>query len=804
VFNLILIVAWRNFIRDKMTTAIQLFGLIIGLACFILIQQYVNHQNSYNQQFTDAKSIYRVNLQRDDNRPQASTTLALAKTLESNFTQIDSVTRVSRSNISVKHQQSVFSERGIYADSNYFNFFDFELIEGDINTALDAPESLVLHEALAIKYFAKSSGVIGSRLTINGREHQVTAVVKQTNSPNTMPATLLIPMKNFYELLPAPDWAEHWNYSATVTFVKITDSTNLSALATNISRYYDSRTKGISSYKKRQITFDPLREIYLNNEVSYTLVPPGSATMVNVFSIISFMILVLACVNFTNLSTAAAMRRGKDVGVRKAIGASKNQLITQYLIESVLLTALATFLSLVVVEVCLPSFNQLMTAEIELNYSLYFISKIVGVTLLVGIISGGYPAFFLSSLSPAHVLKGLVTSSKSGVVLRQSLIILQFAIAAFLVVTSLAVNWQMKFVKNMPQGFDRENVLIVSYGEKIYPSFKNQVIRHPDVISTSMSHTVPTKSIRTSNTVRRLDDIATEIWTGNNPVHYDFFKTFGIKLLSGRDFSEGYTNDAYEENKDDWQSSTGKLIINNTLATTLGWSPEEAIGQILTLGGGNDGLHNHQIIAVVEDTHYVNAKNVVPPMTYVLSANPQKRPLRWVSIRLKAGSSLQAIKDIEQMWLGLDGKLAFKYNWLSDLFSASYRNENQQTTLLNIFTIIAITVTAIGLFGLAAFNTQRRIKEIAIRKILGASNGQLCFMLVNQFSSLVLLANLIALPIAYLLIRDWLNDFIYRIAMPYGAFLFSAVFCLIIAYITVIAVAFKAATAKPIDSLTCE
>ena len=804
MLKLLLIVAWRNFSRDKVTSAIQLVGLIIGIACFILIQQYVDQQKSYNQQFTDAESIYRVNLQRDDNRAQALTTLALAEGLDSNFSQVDSVTRVSRSNISVKHQQNVFSERGLYVDSNYFDFFDFELIEGDIHTALDAPDSLVLHEALAIKYFARSSGVIGSRLTINGKEHQVTAVVKKTTTASTMPATLLIPIKNFYEQLPAVDWAERWNYAATVTFAKITDTTNIQTVASDVSRYYDSRTKGLSSYKKRQITFEPLRELYLNNNVAYSLIPPGSAAMVNVFSIISYMILVLACVNFTNLSTAAAMRRGKDVGVRKALGASKGQLVTQYLVETVLLTAIATLLSLVVITLCLPTFNQLMNVEISLTYSMLFITQISGLTLLVGMVSGSYPAFFLSNLSPAHVLKGLVTTSKSGVLLRRSLIIIQFAIAAFLVVTSLVVNWQMQFIKDMPQGFDRENVLIVSYGEKIYPAFKNQVERHPDVISASMSHTVPTKSTRTSNTVRRLEDMTTEIWTGNNPVHYDFFSTFGITILAGRDFSTAYVNDTYQENKDDWQSSTGKLIINQTLATTLGWSPEEAVGKMLTLGGGNEGLHNHQIIAVVEDTHYVNAKNVVPPMTYILSAKPEQRPLRWVSIRLKAGASLQTVKDLEQIWLGLDGKLAFKYNWLSDLFSASYRNENQQTNLLNIFTLIAITVTAIGLFGLAAFNTQRRIKEIAIRKILGASTAQLCFMLVNQFSSLVLLANLLALPLAYLLIQDWLNGFIYRIAMPYSAFLLSALFCLVIAYVTVMAVAFKAATAKPVDSLTCE
>lgn len=222
------------------------------------------------------------------------------------------------------------------------------------------------------------------------------------------------------------------------------------------------------------------------------------------------------------------------------------------------------------------------------------------------------------------------------------------------------------------------------------------------------------------------------------------------------------------------------------------------------MGGGNEGLHNHQIIGVVEDTHYVNAKNIIPPMTYVLSEDPTTRPLRWVSIRLKENTDLQVVDDIKRVWLSLDGNLAFTYSWLSDLFKTTYRNEQQQADLLMAFTFIAILVTAIGLFGLAAFNTQRRVKEIAIRKILGASTTKLCIMLVNQFSSLVILANIIALPIAYILLQDWLNEFIYRIDMPYSAFLITSTFCLVIAYVTVITIALKAATAKPIDSLSCE
>lgn len=804
MIKLLFIVAWRNFCRDKLTSFIQLTGLIIGIASFILIQLYVEHQKSYNTAFTDAKDIYRINLIRGENKPQAQTPLRLARELTQNFNEVEDATRISPASVSVKHLQSVYSERALYADANYLDFFNFQLIEGDIHTALDAPDSLILHQDLAIKYFANTSGVIGKRLTINGKDHQVTAVIKKPTTPTTMPLTMILPMENFYGQISRPEWIDAWNFNATRTYAKIRQPVQLNTLTQMVSDYYDSRAKGLSSFKTNRVIIQPLLDIYLDNTTTKSLTPPSSSVMVTVFSIISLMILLLACVNFTNLSTAAAMRRTKDVGVRKALGASKVQLITQYLSEAVMLSALACVFALVFVYLCLPAFNLLMNADMVFTLSVFQSMQLIALILLVGVLAGSYPAFYLSNLSPAHVLKGLVNTSKSGVFLRQSLIVLQFSIAAFLLVASLVVNWQMGYIKNMEQGFDREGVIVVSRGDSSYNAFKSQTLRHPDVISVTMSHTVPTKETRTSNTVRRIDDISNDIWVGNNPVSIDFFKTYGIKLLSGRVFSQKFVNDAYKENKEDWQSSTGKLVINQTLASTLGWSPEEAVGQLLTLGGGQDGMHNHQIIGVVEDSHYVNVKNTVPPMTYVLSAQPKDLSLRWTSIRFKADASLQSLKDVEQIWLGLAPDLAFKYDWVTDLFDASYRNENQQTDLLNVFTLLAIVVTAIGLFGLAAFNTQRRVKEIAVRKILGASTGQLCFMLVNQFSNLVVIANIIALPLAYLLMRDWLDNFIYRISMPYSAFMLSVVFSLVIAYITVMVIAYRAATAKPVDSLHCE
>lgn len=797
-----MIVTWRNFIKNKLTNAILLVGLVIGIACFIMIQLYVDHQKSVNSLFADAKEIYRINLIRDENKPQALTPLRLANELTSNFDKIKDATRISRTNVSVKQGSSVYPERALFVDENYFEFFDFQFIEGDIKTALKAPDSIVLHEVVAKKYFGTSRGVIGKRIMVNGNEHQITGVIEKTVTPHTMPMTLLLPIKNYFSLLPNQSWVERWNFNATITFAKISSGTSISQLTEAVSNYYDSRAKGASSYKSNRVEIEPLLDIYLNNVTTYSLTPPGSKLMLTVFTITSLMILILACVNYTNLSTAAAMRRGKDVGVRKAIGASRLQLVSQYLFEAILITLISTVIAIVLVAFALPQFNSLMNTSIEWEISLSSIVQLSSLVLVVGLLAGSYPAFYLSSLSPAQVLKGLVTTSSSGILLRKTLIVFQFGIAAFLIASSLVVNWQMQFIEDMPQGFERDNVIVVSRGADIFESFKTQASRHPEVVSVTMSHTVPTKPTRTSNIVRRPDNMDNDIWVGSNPISYDFFETYGIKILAGRDFSKGFSNDPYKENKEDWPNSTGKLIINQALATDLGWSPQEAIGQMLTLGGaGDSGLHSHQVIGVVEDTHYINVKNAVPPMTYVLSEKPRDLSLRWVSIRLKEDVNLQVIRDLESLWLGLDGNLAFKYDWLSEMFTGLYRNETLQTKLLNIFTALAIAVTIVGLFGLAAFNTQKRVKEIAIRKVLGAETGQLCFMLINQFSVLVIVGNVVALPIAYFLIVDWLNNFIYRIDLPYSAFALSAILSFLIAYITVGVIAYKAAKSKPVLAL---
>jgi len=804
MLKLFLTMAYRNLLRDRLTSAIQIIGLAIGISCFLLIQHYVAYELSFNSQFSHANEIYRVDLIRDENKPQALTPLRLSQELIDNFDDISDATRISAATISINVDASMYAERALFVDKNFFEFFDFPLIEGDTHTALNAPNSVILFQNLAHKYFGGTENVIGKTLTINGNEYLVTGVIKEANVPHTIPTTMLLPIKRYFDLLPNAQWISLWNFNATVTFAKVANSNLMTEVTQRVSEYYDKRAKGLSSYKSNRVQFEPLTNVHLNNQTSRSLVPPGSESMIVAFQIIGMLILFLACVNATSLGTVSAMRRGKDVGVRKAIGAGKLQLVCQYLIEAIMVTLMAAFIAIGLIKLCLPWFNQLMNVELTFVLNTNMLTELLLLVVIVGGAAGIYPAFYLSNMSTAMVLKGVIDTSKGSLLLRRGLIVIQFAITAFLLVASFVVNWQMTYVENMPLGFERQNVIVVNRGAEIYDFFKTRALQLPGVSSVTMSHTVPTKATRTSHNVRLTSDMTNEIWVGNNPISFDFFQTFGIKVIAGRDFSKAYANDGYFEDKTDISKSKGKLIVNETLALQLGWQPEQAIGQVVVLGNVNEGLHHHEIIGVVEDTHYINAKNVVPPMTYVLSAQPQDLSLRWLSVRLGEQQRDETIKALAQIWQILDSNAAFKYDWLASLFDANYRNESLQLTLLNILTILAIIVMAIGVFGVAAFTTQRRVKEIAVRKILGASNQRLCFMLINQFTLLIILANALAMPLVYGQVRSWLNGFVYRIDVPISAFVIAFVVSIAIAYFTILVIAFKAISAKPVNALAIE
>ncbi|QPB83390.1 FtsX-like permease family protein [Pseudoalteromonas rubra] len=804
MISLLFTMTWRNMLRSKRTTVIQLLSLIIGLTCFMLIQLYVAHQHSFNSHFKDADNIYRINLLRDDNRPQTLTPLRLAEELTSNFPEITDTTRISVSTISVRNSSGVFAERALFVDENFFSFFDYSLIEGDVHTALQAPDKVVLHEAQARKYFSRSTQFIGEQLDINGKSYQVAAIIKYSAAPSTIPREIILPIQNYFQQLPNERWRTLWNFNATITFAKVTQATAIKSLTASISDYYQQRVEGLSSYKRYRVMLEPLLDVYLNATATRSLIPPGSREMVDTFVLISFMLLVLACINFTNLATATSLRRAREVGIKKALGASPNQLALHYLIESLFITLFALGAALALTAMLLGAFNQLMGSQIALTLSFKHILTLILTLLCVTLLAGGYPALFLSRMNAALVLKGVIDAGKGGVLFRRILMVIQFIIAMLLLIASTVVSHQMHYLSTMAQGYDRENVLIINPGAAVYQDFKRQVSRFADVASLSMSHTIPTKATRTSAIVRTQETPGNEIWVGNNPVSYDYFRTMGITLLSGRVFQRQFPGDPYFEDNQNTGNTRGNLIINATLAAKLDADPNEIIGRFLTLGSASEGLHRHQVIGVVEDTHHVDASQRVPPMIYVLSESPEDMALRWIAIRLKSGFNQDVLQQLEQTWLALDSNRAFKYEWLSGLFDAQYHNQTQHLQLLELFTLIALVMSVAGLYAVAAFTLSQSLKEIAIRQIMGAKNWQIYALFQLRFGILVLFATLVALPIAFILLGDWLNQYIYRIELPTSAFVMSSLACLAMAGVTVQVVALKAVRSRPVDTLKRE
>ncbi|MCO7191179.1 ABC transporter permease [Pseudoalteromonas sp. XMcav2-N-2] len=801
MISLLLTMTWRNMWRSKRTAVIQLLSLVIGLTCFMLIQLYVSHQHNFNAHFKNAENIYRINLIRDDNRPQTLTPLRLAEELTSNFPEVTEVTRISVSTISISNASGVFAERALFVDENFFSFFDYTLIEGDVHTALQAPDKVVMHEAQALKYFSRSTQVIGERLNINGKPYQVSAVIRYSGAPSTIPNEIILPIQNYFQQLPNERWQTLWNFNATITFAKITQATAIPSLTANISDYYQQRVEGLSSYKRYRVMFEPLLDVYLNATATRSLIPPGSQEMVNTFVLVSFMLLTLACINFTNLATAASLRRAREVGVKKALGASPSQLALHYLIESLFITLLALGAALALTALLLGAFNQLMGAQITLSLTFEHAFTLILTLLCVTLLAGGYPALFLSRMNAALVLKGVVDTGHGATLFRRILMVIQFIIATLLLIASTVVSQQMDHLSTMVQGYDRENVLIINRGATVYQDFKRQVSRYDDVISLSMSHTIPTKATRTSAIVRTHEAPGNEIWVGNNPVSYDYFRTMGIALLSGRVFTRQSPGDPYFEDEQNTANTRGNLIINATLAARLNADPNNVIGRYLTLGSVSEGLHRHQIIGVVEDTHHVDASQHVPPMVYILSEKPEDLALRWIAIRLKAGFNPDVLQQLEQTWLELDSSKAFKYEWLASLFDAQYHNQAQHLQLLKLFTLIAMVMSVTGLYAVASFTLLQSLKEIAIRQIMGAKNWQIYGLFQLRFGVLVLLATLIALPIAFILLTDWLNQYVYRIELPVSVFAVSSFACLALAGITVQMVAFNAVRSRPVETL---
>ncbi len=791
-------VAFRHTARNKVYSLINIVGLAIGMACCILIAQYVAYELSYDDYHLDGDRIFRVaedGQSQQERRIAAVTSAPMAPALKEDYPQIEYAARMMRvGNLLVKRDEKVFYEdRSWFAETDLPQILTIPLLEGDSQTALERPMTIVISQRLAGKYFGDESP-IGQILYVQGFDCEVTGVAANCPENTHFKYDLLLSFSTLEET--GPGLLTNWFLCNFYTYVKLAPNTNLAAFSEQLKDFPERHVgEELKATGETLILFlQTVGSIHLHSHLIGETEPSGSPLYLYIFCTVGFFILLLACINFTNLTTARFAGRAKEVGLRKTVGAGRFRLAAQFLAESVLLSAFALLVALVLVELVSPLFNQLTGVGFHIGDLIKpgWLLALVSLAIVVGIASGSYPAFFLSAFRPADILRGSSGLGRRGTTLRKVLVVGQFSVSIILVIGTMLAYQQIHFMKSKDLGFDKEQKLVIPLGRaaravESFESIKAELCRHTGVAGATATAQLPGQHLSCWTT-----KLATESDEKLRAMNYmyvdhDFIPQYGIEVLAGSAFGE--------QNDDDLQ---GGYIINQTAMEQLGFSsPQEAVGQRLV---GCYDEKEMEIIGVVGDFHYRGLQSVVEPLVMLY----RPRMFRNLTLTVRTDGVEQTVAFVKEKWQELFPEYPFDYYFLDASFDRQYRAEERVGKIFAVFTFLGLFIACLGLLALASYAAERRTKEIGIRKVLGASVGSIVQLLSREFLLLVALANLIAWPVAYFAMSRWLEEFAYRITIGPGTFLLAALFALIITLITVSSQAIKAALTNPVETLRYE
>lgn len=779
-------IIFRNIMRHKGYSAINISGLAVGMACAILILLWVQHELSYDRFHENAKQVYRVNIEshhHDGVYLHPWTPFPLAETLKDQYPEIVASTRLNWDHFNVKYHDKSFHEyEFLFVDPDFFEIFSFPLIHpGNPSLLLSDPNTIVITDAMAKKYFGEQTNPVGKVLSLDNKVDFIVSGIVHIPDNTDFKADFYLSFKA-YELFDVSlaDLESNWKGKSYHAYILLGKDNSSLGLEKKISGFLEK----YNPERKELLTLQELSQVHLYN-------PDGTGNgirYVYVFSIIAIFILLIACVNFMNLATARSEKRAKEVGLRKTLGAKRPQLVKQFLTESVLLSLFSFVISLTIVEAFLPLFNTLSGKQLTLDFSnLNILLGLIGVALLTGILSGSYPALFLSSFIPVKVLKGTFFSLAKGSRLRNSLVIFQFTLSITLIICTAIVYSQLKYIQNKDVGLDKENlVYILMEGESKYryKTVKKELLKHPGIRSVSACHILPSEIYVWAGYLDwegRLPD--QKVYFAYSFVDFDYIPTFKMEIKAGRNFSREFTTD-----KDNF-------ILNEEAVRQM--NLESPIGKQLTLRG-----HKGSIIGVVKDFNFQHLGNKIAPL--VLSSADWGEKKRYLAMRISPGNPSRMIDHLRKVWNRVNPGFAFDYHFFDETYDRLYRNETRLGKILFYFSFLAIFISCLGLFGLASFLAERRTKEIGIRKTLGASIPGITVMLSKKFTGLVLLSNVMGWPIAYYIMKNWLEQFAYRTAIGIEIFIWGGITALSIAWLTISYQSIKAALANPIDALRYE
>ena len=800
-------IAWRNLLKHKSHSAINIVGLAVGMASFLLILFYVQDESSFDKFHDDYQEIYRVtevNSSENGETKLANTYSGIGPALQSDFPEVESFVRLYISEVAVsdgatkKFMESSFT----YADSSFWEIFNFKLLEGNPETALSDPFSVVLTESMATKYFGEAEAM-GKVLKVDEKfNYKVTGIVEDVPDNSHLDFDFLASFTSLQQLIGGYMF-NNWHYPPMYTYAKIPAAINISDVEAKFPGMVE-KYLGKLVAEQRGFGLQPLQDIHTSTDYTNEIGKPTNVTYLYVLTTTAFLILAIACVNFMNLSLARSMGRSAEVGVRKVFGAVRKQIMMQYLSESVIITVISALLGFGLFVLAIPGFNDLSdkTLQLQLADVPVYLGGLIAVAVIVGLLSGIYPALFLSGLSPASILKGkLAKQGKFTGIFKKGPITFQFVISAGLIIATFIIYFQLDYVRNKSLGFDKEQMVVLQIRNTAEKSrlkmFKDRLNKLPQVMGAAVSSRVPGyKNFYDYNVLAEGEAVENNKVFMRLEMDLDFAALYGFEITKGRLHDDRLFTDSLT------------YLLNETAAEMLGWS-DDPLNKKLNIGSlKSDGTFNTMyqgnIIGVVKDFNFASLHNEVDPV--VLSIIPPREPflMSLLSIKLEAGKIVETMKVLESEWNTFAPSVDFEYFFLDDAVDRLYESEKQLGKVFITFSFISIVLACLGLFAMTTLLAAQLKKEIGIRKVLGASVTNIVFLMSKGYMQLIALSFLIACLITYSVMQSWLENFAYQIEMEIWYFVMAGALLAFIAFVTMSFKSIRAAQGNPVDALRCE
>jgi putative ABC transport system permease protein len=809
MFKNYLKIAFRNFVRNKAFSFINIFGLAVGLATCLLLLLYIFEENSFDKHHKDGDRIFRI-ASSGKLDSWAAVSAPVAWGVKSNFPEVEQVTRLLTfpdiNKMVLKYEdhserKQFLEPNGYYVDSTFFQIFTYDFIYGNAATALSQANTMVISDEIANKFFGNENPV-GKVITVNTPKgdfnYTVNAVFNSKKYKSHIPANFFLSMRN-NDLGKWVETQKSWAFNNVFfTYIKLKEDANPGGFEKKLQQFFDKRAENdlkAAGFSK-SLFLQPMADIYLHSSLGNEISPNGNIAYLYILGSIAVFILLIACINFMNLSTARAEKRAREVGVRKVVGAGRNSLIRQFLGESIMLSLLALLLALTIASLLLPVFNDLTQKDMQMTDGPHLWLWGIALSLFTGVLAGVYPAFYLSSFRPVSVLKGRIRNSLSSSAIRKGLVIFQFTISICLVMAAIVIWLQLDLFKNQQLGFNKIRQIVMplqagfNNSESNYILLRDELLKNPQIKSVTCGSTYPgIPNVNDALFHEEGKPVSDAVDVQLSAVDGNFFETLGIQLLSGRTFSSNPRLDSTS------------IILNESGAKKLGYTTEDAPGKRIA----SELVNVHypmQIIGVVRDFNFESLHNAIKPFGFTNSMFVTK--YNFVIANVKTNDYSALLINMEKSWKKVIPNSPFNYSFLDQDFQRNYEKEQLTSRIVIYFTIIAILIACLGLLGLAAFSAEQRTKEIGIRKVLGASVWSMAALLSREFIRLVIVSILIASPLSWYIMNKWLENFAYRIHLSWWMFGAAGVFAVLIAMVTVSFQAVKAALANPVKNLRTE